>query len=131
MSTGGHGMGAGAGTPGTGALRSFRGGRDRKPPDLMDPTRQRDRPRILALFRPYRKRLTVVLAMIVFTALLSMLNPFLLRTALDTGLFKHRSSVLTNAVLGMIGIAIVTNASGVWQTFLSNQVGQRVMHDLR
>ena len=31
----------------------------------------------------------------------------------------------------MIAIAVVTGALGVWQTLLSNQVGQRVMHDLR
>ena len=31
----------------------------------------------------------------------------------------------------MIAIAIVTGALGVVQTLLSNQVGQRVMHDLR
>ena len=31
----------------------------------------------------------------------------------------------------MIAIAIFTGALGVWQTLLSNQVGQRVMHDLR
>ena len=31
----------------------------------------------------------------------------------------------------MIVIAIVTGVLGVWQTLLSNQVGQRVMHDLR
>src|SRR5205807_5454111 len=32
---------------------------------------------------------------------------------------------------GMIAIAIATGALGVIQTLLSNQVGQRVMHDLR
>ena len=31
----------------------------------------------------------------------------------------------------MIGIAIFSNASSVWQTYMSNVVGQRVMHDLR
>src|SRR5258708_31577389 len=31
----------------------------------------------------------------------------------------------------MIGIAVLTGALGVWQTLLSSQVGQRVMHDLR
>jgi ATP-binding cassette subfamily B protein len=31
----------------------------------------------------------------------------------------------------MIAIAVFTGAIGVWQTLLSNQVGQRVMHDLR
>ena len=31
----------------------------------------------------------------------------------------------------MVAIPIVTGALGVWQTLLSNQVGQSVMHDLR
>ena len=31
----------------------------------------------------------------------------------------------------MIAIAVVTGVLSVWQTYLSNQVGQRVMHDLR
>jgi ATP-binding cassette subfamily B protein len=39
--------------------------------------------------------------------------------------------VLTLTVLGMIAIAIFSQATSVWQTFLSNVVGQRVMHDLR
>ncbi|HZU59609.1 MAG TPA: ABC transporter ATP-binding protein [Solirubrobacteraceae bacterium] len=97
----------------------------------MDPTRRRDTGRILALFRPYRMRLGAVLALIVVSAGVSMLNPFLLRAALDVGIFKHDSTVLTLTVLGMIGVAIFSAASGVWQTYMSNQVGQRVMHDLR
>ncbi len=31
----------------------------------------------------------------------------------------------------MIAIAIATGAIGVWQTYISNVIGQRVMHDLR
>jgi ATP-binding cassette, subfamily B, bacterial len=111
-------------------MRSARGP-DRKPPALMDPTRERDRQRILALFKPYRMRLTVVLIMIVIAAGVSMLSPFLLRQALDVGLFQHDDAVLTATVLGMIGVALFTNAASVWQTYLSNMVGQRVMHDLR
>jgi ATP-binding cassette subfamily B protein len=111
-------------------MRSLRGG-DKKPPELMDPTRERDRKRILALFAPYRARLTVVLVMIVVAAGVSMLSPFLLKRALDVGLFEHNNAVLTATVLGMIGVALFTNAAAVWQTYLSNMVGQRVMHDLR
>jgi ATP-binding cassette subfamily B protein len=121
---GGHGGGPGA-------FAAMRGGADRKPPPLMDPTRTRDRGRILALFKPYRYRLTAVLVLIVISAGISLLNPFLLRTALDRGIFKHEGTVLTLTVLGMLGIAIFTNATGVWQTYISNSVGQRVMHDLR
>ncbi|MFL5822680.1 MAG: ABC transporter ATP-binding protein [Solirubrobacteraceae bacterium] len=97
----------------------------------MDPNRKRDMQRILALFKPYRLRLSAVLFLIMLSAGVSMLNPFLLRTALDQGIFQHQSDVLTMAVLGMIGVAIFSAATSVWQTYMSNQVGQRVMHDLR
>ncbi len=126
----GQGIGAANGSAGSGAWRSLRGG-DRKPPPLMDPNRQRDRDRILGLFRPYRARLTAVLLLIVFTAGLSMVQPFLLRDALDVGIFGHNSTVLTETVLGMIAIAIISAVSSVWQTYISNVVGQQVMHDLR
>ncbi len=112
-------------------MRALRGGPNKKPPPLMDPTRQRDRHRILALFAPYKVRLGVVLVMIIFSAGLSMVTPFLLQAVLDDGIFKHETTLLTELVAGMIAIAIATSAFSVWQTYLSNQVGQRVMHDLR
>src|SRR5579862_1036357 len=87
--------------------------------------------RIIALFRPYRWRLTLVLSLIVFSAGLSMISPFLLRDVLDTAIPEHRTRLLSELVGGMIAIAIVTGALGVSQTYLSTQVGQRVMHDLR
>ncbi|HTX32542.1 MAG TPA: ABC transporter ATP-binding protein [Solirubrobacteraceae bacterium] len=131
MSFVGRGFGAAHGSPGgTGAMRSMRGP-DKKPPPLMDPTRERDTHRILALFRPYRGRLAAVLFLIVISAGVSMLNPFLIRDALDDGLLKNNDSLLTMLVLAMIGVAIFANATSVWQTYISNQVGQRVMHDLR
>ncbi len=113
-------------------MRSLRGGDgSKKPPPLMDPTRERDRHRILSLFRPYRIRLAVVLVMIVFSAGLGMVSPFLLRAVLDEGIFKHQTTLLSELVGAMIAIAILTAAFNVWQTYLSNQIGQRVMHDLR
>ncbi len=104
---------------------------DNKPPPLMDPTRQRDGRRILALFRPYRRRLAAVLVIIMISAGVAFLNPFLLRDVLDEGILKQNSTLLTELVLAMIGVAIFTNAASVWQTYISNVVGQRVMHDLR
>jgi ATP-binding cassette subfamily B protein len=112
-------------------MRALRGRADKTPPPLMDPNRERDTHRILALFGPYRARLTVVLIMIVFSAGLSMVSPFLLRSVLDNGIFHHRTTLLSELVAGMIGIAIATAVFSVWQTYLSNSIGQRVMHDLR
>jgi ATP-binding cassette subfamily B protein len=131
MSTGGRGFAASHGAGAPGGMRSLRGGSGKKPPPLMDPNRERDRHRILTLFKPYRKRLVIVLAMIVFSAGLSMVSPFLLKAVLDKGLGHHEGTLLTELVAAMIAIAIVTAAFNVWQTYISNQIGQRVMHDLR
>jgi ATP-binding cassette subfamily B protein len=119
----------GAGSGGRGTRSTGSGGK--QPPSLMDPTRERDTRRILALFRPYRLALSAVLLLIIIAAGVGMLNPFLLRIALDQGLVEHQSDVLTEAVLGMIAVSLFVNATGVWQTYMSNVVGQQVMHDLR
>jgi len=58
----------------------------------MDPTRKRERSRILQLFRPYRWRLAAVMGLIVFSAGLAMLQPFLLRDVLDEGIFGHKTT---------------------------------------
>ena len=111
-------------------MRRLRGPND-EPPELMDPNRERDRGRILRLFTPYRARLGLVLGLIVFSSGLAFLNPFLLRDTLDKGIFGRDTTLLTWLVLAMIAIAIANAAFSVWQTYLSNAVGQRVMHDLR
>src|SRR5437660_4744201 len=94
-------------------------------------TPERDTHRILALFTRYRLRLGAVIALIVFSSALSMISPFLLRSVLDNALPHRDGSLLTELVLGMIAIAVATGAIGVWQTYISNVIGQRVMHDLR
>jgi ATP-binding cassette subfamily B protein len=60
-----------------------------------------------------------------------MLSPFLLRDVLDKGILHHDTTLLTELVGGMIAIAIATAALSVVQTYVSTEVGQRVMHDLR
>ncbi len=90
-----------------------------------------DRRRLLGLFRPYRQRLAAVLFLILISASLGMVSPFLLRAVLDDAIPRHDTGLLALLVAGMIAIAVATGALGVAQTLLSNTVGQRVMHDLR
>jgi ATP-binding cassette, subfamily B, bacterial len=87
--------------------------------------------RIARLFRPYRLRLVTVLALIAISAGISMISPFLLREVLDKAIPERDTALLTALVGGMIAISIATGALSVAQTWLSNVVGQRVMHDLR
>jgi ATP-binding cassette subfamily B protein len=130
MSFGGHGFRAAYGaTPGGG--RPSRGANGPEAPGLIDPDRERDRGRVLALFKPYRTRLLAVIALIIFSSGLSMISPFLLRSVLDHALPQRNSGLLTELVLGMIGISVATAVISVWQTYMSNVIGQKVMHDLR
>jgi ATP-binding cassette, subfamily B, bacterial len=87
--------------------------------------------RVAALFKPYRGRLSSVLALIVFSAALGVVTPFLLREILDKAIPERDTGLLSLLAGGMIAISIVSGVLGVVQTLLSNQVGQRVMHDLR
>jgi ATP-binding cassette subfamily B protein len=87
--------------------------------------------RIARLFRPYRRRLSAVCGLILVSAALGVVSPFLLRHVLDTAIPDRRTGLLTALVGGMIAISVITGALGVVQTLHSNKVGQRVMHDLR
>jgi ATP-binding cassette, subfamily B, bacterial len=87
--------------------------------------------RIVRLFGPYRARLAVVCTLIVVSAGIGVIPPFLLREVLDVAIPQENVGLLTALVAGMVAIPIVTGVIGVWQTLLSNQVGQAVMHDLR
>ena len=72
-----------------------------------------------------------MLALIGLSAGLSMISPFLLRAVLDQAIPERDTALLSALVAGMIAISVATGALGVAQTWLSNLVGQRVMHDLR
>ena len=87
--------------------------------------------RIVRLFRPYRSRLGGVLALILFSSAVGAVPAFLLQRIFDDALPNRDLAQLNLLVAAMIAIAIGTGALGVVQTLLSNQVGQRVMHDLR
>jgi ATP-binding cassette subfamily B protein len=87
--------------------------------------------RIRGLFAPYRARLTGLLALIFLSAGLGVISPFLLRGVIDTAIPKRDTTLLSLLVGGMIALSIVGGVIGVAQTWISNQVGQRVMHDLR
>jgi ATP-binding cassette subfamily B protein len=87
--------------------------------------------RVLRLFAPYRGRLAAVLGLIVVAAGLGMLSPFLLRDVLDEAIPDKDRGQLAWLVGGMVAIAIATGVISVGQAWLSNAVGQRVMHDLR
>src|SRR6202030_4450120 len=68
---------------------------------------------------------------VVASSIVGVASPSLLRAMIDTALPDRNVRLLILLVAGMIGIAAVTSAFGVIQTWISTKVGQQVMHGLR
>ena len=98
-------------------------------------------PRVVRLFRPYRTHVAIVVFFILITSTLGVVNPMLIQVVFDDGLFPR--DAVTNVtlppnigilwILGgvMISIAATNAGMGVFQTYMTNKVGQHVMRDLR
>jgi ATP-binding cassette, subfamily B, bacterial len=87
--------------------------------------------RIARLFRPYRWNLLFVGVLVAASSLVSLVNPFLIREVIDVALPQGRTGLLAFLAIGMIVVAVANSSFGVSQTYVSTQIGQRVMHDLR
>ena len=91
--------------------------------------------RIVAVFRPYWRTVTLVGILILITAGLGVVNPILIRVVFDSALFPGTGgpdlNLLWVLVGTMAGITVFVGALGVVQTYFTNRTGQRVMRDLR
>jgi ATP-binding cassette subfamily B protein len=87
--------------------------------------------RIATFFRPYRLRLAFIAVLILVNVSVGVVNPILLKLIIDNLTGPQDLGLLYLQGGLMIVLPIVTSAIGVWQSYLSNVVGQRVMNDLR
>jgi ATP-binding cassette subfamily B protein len=91
--------------------------------------------RIVELFIPHRAALAVTVALVLIGAALSVIPPLLIQKAFDQGLFPPGGvpnlPVLTGLVALMIGLYVLSSLLGVWQTWLTASVGNKVMGALR
>jgi ATP-binding cassette, subfamily B, bacterial len=87
--------------------------------------------RIASFFRPYRLAVALVLATILVTSLLGLINPYLLKLLIDEAIPQQDLGLLNLYVGLMIAVPIISGLIGVGQSYLNNVIGQRVMEDLR
>ncbi|HEY5861437.1 MAG TPA: ABC transporter transmembrane domain-containing protein, partial [Actinomycetota bacterium] len=98
--------------------------------------------RVVAIFKPYRGKVSIVALAIVITSGLGVVNPLLIAKVFNDALFGdppgNCSGVacpnlpLLYLYVGlMIAVPIVTSIIGIGQTYMANLVGLRVMQDLR
>lgn len=87
--------------------------------------------RVAGFFRPYWKRVALTVALILITAGLGIINPYLLKNIIDEAIPNRDLHQLYLFVGLMVLIPIVSGLIGVGQSYLNVMVGQQVMRDLR
>jgi ATP-binding cassette subfamily B protein len=90
--------------------------------------------RVVPLFRPYRARVAAVVALIVLTSTIGIVNPLLIQAVFNKALFIPAGPdipLLVTLVSIMAVIPIVNGAIGILQVYETTKVGQLVMRDLR
>ncbi len=90
--------------------------------------------RVLPLFRPYRAQVAAVIALIVVTSTIGIINPLLIQVVFNDALFVHGGpnlKLLVILVAIMAAVPIINGAIGILQTYETTRVGQLVMRDLR
>lgn len=131
---GGQGPMAGRGLAGRGDPDALRAQNAAAPhiPDLWK--------RVGALFVPYRGHLALTATLVLATSAASVVPPLLVERIFDEALFPSdgaggagppRLATLTTLVAIMIGIFVASAGLGVWQTWMTSTVGNRVTGDLR
>ncbi|HVX07369.1 ABC transporter ATP-binding protein [Humibacter sp.] len=91
--------------------------------------------RVGRLFAPHKAALSVTVALVLLSAALSVVPPLLTQRVFDHGLFPasgHPDIPVTVAlVVAMIVVFLASGGLGVWQTYLTSTVGNKVMGALR
>lgn len=87
--------------------------------------------RVAGYARPYTRRIVVMLLTIAGISVLSVIPPLLYRSFIDTALPKRDVGLLNWLALGMVAVPLASGLLGVLQRYLSSQIGEGVIYDLR
>ncbi|MBN2177266.1 MAG: ABC transporter ATP-binding protein [Demequinaceae bacterium] len=92
--------------------------------------------RVGRMFVPYRRRIAVTAVLVVVSSALTVAPPLVVQRIFDRALFPADSSgphlhLLAVLVGVMVGLYLLAAGLGVWQTWLTSNVGNRVSGDLR
>ncbi|SBN64078.1 ATP-binding cassette, subfamily B [Curtobacterium sp. 9128] len=91
--------------------------------------------RIAGLFVPHRRSIVFTVVLVLIGAALSVIPPLLTQKAFDLGLFPKSGTpdipVLFWLVTAMVVLWIASAGVGVWQTYLTATVGNKVMGAMR
>jgi ATP-binding cassette, subfamily B, bacterial len=87
--------------------------------------------RVFVFARPYRARIVLLMAIILGTSGLAVLNPLLIKLVIDEALPNRDLGLLTNLSLAMVGLAVLTGLVSVVMRYLTSSIGEGLIYDLR
>jgi ATP-binding cassette subfamily B protein len=87
--------------------------------------------RVAGYARPYRGHIALMLLTILVITGLSLVPPLLMRALIDDALPNHDFSKLNLLAVGMVLVPLANGLVGVLQRYVSSQVGEGIIHDLR
>jgi ABC-type multidrug transport system fused ATPase/permease subunit len=86
---------------------------------------------LVALLRPYRGRVIVMLIALLIATAAALVPPYLAGLAIDEGIGNRDVDALTLILIAFVAAALVNWGATYVQTYLINWVGQRALQDLR
>jgi ATP-binding cassette subfamily B protein len=103
----------------------------------MDPsiTKQKLKPgtikRIVGYAKPYRVQLAIFLFATALDAVITVVNPLLLRELIDHGIITRDETVVVVVAVTVAGVAIFDTLLGVLNRYFSSRIGESLIYDLR
>src|ERR1700728_3728428 len=127
MSMRGHGMGGGGRGGGWGGMRSVR--QDRAV--LQHRVKKGTARRMLTFAVPYRKILAVFLPVVIVDAVISAVNPLILRALIDNGILKKDSSLVIQLAVLVAVLALADAGLVLVERRISAYIGESLIFDMR
>jgi ATP-binding cassette subfamily B protein len=103
----------------------------------MDPsiTKQKLKPgtikRIVGYAKPYRVQLAIFLLATALDAVITVVNPLLLRELIDHGIITRDETVVVVVAVTVAGVAIFDTLLSVVNRYFSSRIGESLIYDLR
>jgi ATP-binding cassette, subfamily B, bacterial len=87
--------------------------------------------RIIGYAKPYRLYLSLFMAATVLDALITVVNPLLLRVIIDKGILGHREAIVVGVAAAVAGVAVFDALLGFITRWYSARIGEGLIYDLR
>jgi len=87
--------------------------------------------RVLTFAGPHRRLIGVFLVIVVLDAAIVVVNPLLIQRLIDNGILRSDVSLVVRLAVAMAGTSVVDALLGIASGYLSSQIGEGLIFDLR